>query len=39
MKINTHITLPIGVKQGAEGSIFTPVPHTVLGSEAEQVTF
>ena len=37
MKINTHITLPIGVKNGTEGCIFTPVPHEIKGSEADQV--
>ena len=37
MKINTHISSQIGVKNGTEGCIFTPVPHTITGAEADQV--
>lgn len=38
MKINTHITLPIGVKNGTEGCIFTPVQYSIHGAEAEKVS-
>lgn len=37
MGINTHISLPIGVKNGTEGCIFTPVPCTISGADAEKV--
>ena len=39
MGINTHISLPIGVKNGTEGCIFTPVPCTINGADAEKVYF
>lgn len=38
MKINTHISSQIGVKNGTEGCIFTPVSHTITGAEADQVS-
>lgn len=37
MKINTHISSSIGVKNGTEGCIFTPVPYSITGAEADQV--
>lgn len=38
MKINTHIALPIGVKNGTEGCLFSPVPYEILGTDTEKVS-
>merc|ERR1719197_1820739 len=38
MNINTHITLPLGVKGGSEGCIFSPVPYTIHGTDTDQVS-